>query len=120
VQGGAAGAIEAEMSVLPPAVLTHHPAPGGWCVQEVVGARDGKALLDELLRRRAESVTLVAALGSNDLMRAGRHPTVGPLRVNDVLHEWVHHDRNHLRQILANVQSYAWPHMGNARRFTTG
>lgn len=91
---GAAGAIEAEMSVLPPAVLTHHPAPGEWCVQEVVGARDGKALLDELLRRRAESETLVAALGPND--------------------------RNHLRQILANVQSYAWPHMGNARRFTTG
>ena len=26
------------------------------------------------------------------------------VRVGDLLHEWVHHDRNHLRQILANVQ----------------
>jgi hypothetical protein len=157
---GAAGAIEAEMSVLPPAVLTHHPAPGEWCVQEVVGhlieaerrgfagririllddddpplqtwdqaqvarqrhdcAREGTALLDEFLRLRAEGVRLVAALRPHDLIRAGRHPKVGALRVNDLLHEWIHHDRNHLRQILANVQSYAWPHMGNAQRFTTG
>jgi len=28
-------------------------------------------------------------------------------------------DRNHLRQILANVQAFAWPHMGNARRFSS-
>jgi hypothetical protein len=157
---GAADAIEAEMSALPPAVLTHHPAPGEWCVQEVVGhlieaerrgfagririilsdddpalqawdqaevarerhdcARDGKSLLDELMRLRAESVSLVAGLRPADLTRSGRHPKVGPLRVNDLLHEWIHHDRNHLRQILANVQSYAWPHMGNAQRFTTG
>jgi hypothetical protein len=34
-------------------------------------------------------------------------------------YEWVHHDRNHLRQILANVQAFAWPHMGNARRFSS-
>ena len=32
--------------------------------------------------------------------------------------EWVDHDRNHLRQVLANVQALAWPHMGNARRLS--
>ena len=37
-----------------------------------------------------------------------------------LLHEWVHHDRNRLRQILTNVQARAWPHMGNARRFSAG
>jgi hypothetical protein len=40
--------------------------------------------------------------------------------VSDLLHEWVHHDRNHFRQLLANVQAAAWPHMGNARRFSAG
>ena len=156
----AADAIRAEMSALPPEVLTYHPAPGEWCVQEVVGhlieaerrgfagririvlteddpalqawdqaqvarerrdcARDARALLDEFTQLRAESVALVAALRPNDLPRSGRHPNVGVLRVGDLLHEWVHHDRNHLRQILANVQSSVWPHMGNAQRFTTG
>jgi hypothetical protein len=38
--------------------------------------------------------------------------------VADLLHEWVHHDRNHLKQLLANVQAFVWPHMGNAQRFS--
>ena len=43
---------------------------------------------------------------------------VGPLTVSDLLQEWVHHDRNHARQMMANVQAYAWPHMGNAQKFS--
>ena len=66
----------------------------------------------------AASVALVAGLGEAELGRAGDHPKVGRLTVGDLLHEWVHHDRNHLRQILAGVQALAWPHMGNARRFS--
>lgn len=38
--------------------------------------------------------------------------------VEDLLHEWVHHDGNHLRQAIGNVQAYVWPNIGNARRFT--
>jgi hypothetical protein len=30
----------------------------------------------------------------------------------------VFHDRNHIRQMLANVQAFAWPNMGNAQRFS--
>jgi hypothetical protein len=81
-------------------------------------ARDARALLDELGRRREESAALVAGLRPADLARAGEHPTVGRLRVADLLQEWVHHDRNHVRQILANVQAYAWPHMANAQKFS--
>jgi hypothetical protein len=43
---------------------------------------------------------------------------VGHLRIGDLLHEWVHHDRNHHKQMLANVQAFVWPHMGNAQRFS--
>jgi hypothetical protein len=53
-----------------------------------------------------------------DLGRSARHPTVGRLSIAELLAEWVHHDRNHLKQIFANVQAYVWPHMGNAQRFS--
>jgi len=94
-----------------------------WDQNEVARARrdcerGATALVDELAGLRRECVALVAGLGDADLRRGGRHPKVGLLRVGDLLHEWVHHDRNHLRQILANVQALAWPHMGNARRFS--
>jgi hypothetical protein len=75
-------------------------------------------LLDELTAMRQDAAGLVRGLGEADLDRAGRHPTVGPLRVGDLLQEWVHHDRNHLRQALANVQAYVWPAMGNSQKFS--
>jgi hypothetical protein len=154
----AAAMIHAELSALPAPVLAWHPAPGEWCVKEVLGhrietekrgfagririilksdsprlegwdqeavARDRKdchrdwaSLWDEFSRLRTESVPLVVGLRPADLPRGGHHPKVGFLTVADLLHEWVHHDRNHLRQMLANVQSFAWPHLGNAQRFS--
>jgi hypothetical protein len=71
----------------------------------------------ELERMRGESVTIVRGLKPGDLTRGGQHPTVGWLRVEDLLQEWVHHDRNHIKQIFSNVQAWAWPHMGNAQKF---
>jgi hypothetical protein len=81
-------------------------------------ARPGRALLEELAALRQEGLALARRLGPADLTRGGHHPTVGYLRVADLLHEWVHHDRNHLKQMLANVQAYAWPHMGNSQKFS--
>ena len=46
------------------------------------------------------------------------HPDVGPLRVDEVIGEWVHHDRNHIRQLLEVTQTRVWAQMGNARRFS--
>jgi len=81
-------------------------------------ARDGLALCDEFIALRTESRALVASLKPADLPRGGHHPTVGFLTVGDLLHEWVHHDRNHIRQLLANAQAFVWPNMGNAQRFS--
>jgi hypothetical protein len=99
------------------------PALEGWDPAAVARARGdcarpAAALLDELATLREESASLVGRLIAADLDRAGRHPTVGPLRVGDLLQEWVHHDRNHVRQALANVQAYVWPAMGNAQKFS--
>jgi hypothetical protein len=82
------------------------------------GQRDPADLLGEFIERRTASVTLVEALTAADLDRGGDHPEVGVLTVSDLLHEWIHHDANHLRQILDNIQTYTWPSMGNAQRFT--
>jgi hypothetical protein len=150
--------LRAELAALPDRVLAWHPAPGEWCVKDVLGhlieaerrgfagririildadtpelerwdppevarargdcSRPAAALLDELAALREASASLVGRLIAADLDRAGRHPTVGLLRVRDLLQEWVHHDRNHIRQALANVQAYVWPSMGNAQKFS--
>jgi hypothetical protein len=74
-------------------------------------------LLEEFEPLRRDSLELIRSLRPEDLTRAGTHPKVGQLTVGDLLHEWVHHDGNHLRQALANVQAYVFPQMGNAQRF---
>jgi hypothetical protein len=147
-----------EVAGLPPSLAGWHPAPGEWCVKEVIGhlieadrrgfsgrirvmleapepalqawdqdavartrrdcERDVRDLLREFAALREEGIALTRRLGPDDLVRGGDHPAVGHVRVGDLLHEWVHHDRNHLKQILANVQASAWPHMGNAQKFT--
>jgi hypothetical protein len=151
-------AFAATLDALTPELASWRPAPGEWCINEVVGhvieaetsgfagririilgadepalptsdrdqiikdrddyARDPTELKGELLELRRESVKLVRALRPDQMARGGLHPQVGRLTVDDLLHEWVHHDGNHLRQALGNVQAYVWPHMGNARRFT--
>ena len=150
--------LTAEVEALSAEALAWHPAPGEWCVKEVLGhlieverrgfagririilagrepqlerwdqnavsaargdcQRDARALLGELAAMRGDSARLVEGLSAADLTRGGHHPMVGYLRVGDLLNEWVHHDRNHVRQILANVQAYVWPHMGNAPKFS--
>ena len=82
-------------------------------------ARPLSALVDELSAlRRGQREAGREGLPAAALSRGGAHPKVGRLTVGDVVHEWVHHDRNHLKQIMTNVQAQAWPHMGNAQRFS--
>ncbi len=74
-------------------------------------------LLAEFLAVRADSLDLVRSLRPADLLRAGVHPVVGDLSVGAIVGEWVHHDRNHLKQILSVSQARIWAQMGVARRF---
>jgi len=104
-------------------LATKDPQLEGWDQNEVArGRRDdmkpAAKLVSELEGMRVESAVLVRGLKPGALTRGGQHPKVGWLRVEDLLQEWVHHDRNHIRQILGNVQAWAWPHMGNAQKFS--
>ena len=60
----------------------------------------------------------MAGLSPADLARAGLHPVVGELTAGNLLHEWVHHDREHLAQLMAVTRALVRPAMGNARRFS--
>jgi len=98
------------------------PAEAGW--DQAAVARDRRdcermamSLFMELMGLRHMSVEMVKGLRADQLDRTCVHAKVGELRVRDLLQEWVHHDRNHTRQLLANVQARVWPHMGNAQRF---
>jgi hypothetical protein len=79
--------------------------------------RVSQSLWMEFMGLRHDSIALARSLGPADLEKSGVHPKVGVLRVRDLLQEWVHHDRNHTRQLLAVQQERVYPHMGNAQRF---
>jgi len=98
------------------------PFEAGW--DQVAVERERKdcermamSLFMEFMGLRHASVEMVKSLRADQLDRACVHAKVGELRVRDLLEEWIHHDRNHTKQILANVQARVWPHMGNARKF---
>lgn len=98
------------------------PSFPGWDQQAVARerqdcARSAAALLEEFSALRADSIALVRGLSTADLQRGGTHARVGYVRVSDLIHEWVHHDRNHFRQLQANVQAYVWPSMANCQKF---
>ncbi len=71
----------------------------------------------EFVGLRHGYVAMVRSLAAADLEKSGTHPKVGLLRVRDLLHEWVHHDRNHTRQLLNVQQQRVYPHMGNSQKF---
>jgi DinB family protein len=100
----------------------NEPSLLGWDQQAVERERNDcqrapADLLAEFQSLRADSIGLVGQLTPSQLERGGTHERVGYVRVKDLLHEWLHHDRNHFRQLQANVQAYVWPTMGNCQRF---
>jgi hypothetical protein len=80
--------------------------------------RDAEELIGELVAGRESDFEMLARLDAAALQRGGIHPKVGELTVNDLLHEWIHHDREHLAQLQAVTQVLVRPHMGNARKFS--
>jgi hypothetical protein len=82
--------------------------------------RDVADLLREFASLREASAGFVAGLRADDVGRAGQHDSIGRVAVGDLLHEWVFHDRDHLRQVMANVQRYVWDHLGNTRVWYAG
>ena len=80
-------------------------------------ARMSQSVFMEFMGLRHGYITMVRELSPADLDKSGIHPKVGVLRVRDLLHEWVYHDRNHTRQLLNVQQERVYPNMGNSQKF---
>jgi hypothetical protein len=98
-------------------------AESGWNQLEVAAARrdwerPAAEIVAEFVAGRDDGIALVDSLRPEDLGRSAMHAVVGRVTISDLLQEWVFHDRNHIRQLLANAQARAWPAMGNTRRFS--
>jgi hypothetical protein len=113
---GFAGRIEAILAADGPLLATWDPP--AMAAERHDDEADPIALVEAFAARRSEGIALVRSLSAGDLGRVGIHPNVGPLRVDEILAEWVHHDRNHVRQALAVSQARVWPQMGATRRFS--
>lgn len=81
--------------------------------------RDTADLLREFEALRTASLELIESLQPEELSRSGHHQMAGDMTIQDLLHEWVFHDRDHTQQLYANVKAIAWPHMGNTQHFST-
>jgi hypothetical protein len=95
----------------------------GWDQLAVAAARrdwerPAADIVEEFRRGRDEGIAVVEGLAPEDLDSYAVHNVVGRVTVRELLQEWVFHDRNHIRQLLANAQARAWPVMGNTQRFT--
>ena len=97
-------------------------AEAGWDQVGVAAARRDwqrpiADVIDEFRAGRAAGILLVRSIRPDELDRHAVHAEAGVLTISDLLHEWVFHDRNHIRQMLANAQARVWPAMGGTRRF---
>jgi hypothetical protein len=104
-------------------VTEERPKLQTWVQTAVAAARHDDErnpadLVAELNMLRDESIAMVRSLGPAALARIGLHPQVGEVTVADIAHEWVHHDREHLIQLLEQTRRLVWPAMGNARYFS--
>ena len=103
-------------------IAESNPRLQTWVQSAVAAARHDDErrpadLLGELNILRDDSLALVRSLSPAMLARTGLHPQVGEVTVQDIVHEWVHHDREHVAQLVALTRRLVWPAMGNARRF---
>ena len=101
-----------------PATLEEPATPEQRAAPQALRERPVAAVIEEFATGRDEGIALVTALRPSDLDRHAVHAAVGRVTVRELLQEWVFHDRNHIRQLLANAQARAWPRMGNTQRFT--
>jgi len=103
-------------------ILAGKEKTSAWDQAEVARTRKdcerlGQSLWMEFMGVRNDSVTLVRSLKLSDLGKSIAHPMAGQLAIRDLLHEWISHDRNHTKQLLAIAQERVWPHMGNSQKF---
>lgn len=81
------------------------------------GRRSVVAGLCQFRRLRRESVEWLSSLPIAAAERSGRHPQVGPLRLEQIVHLWAFHDLGHVRQMTEVLRAAShWEGLGPLRR----
>lgn len=62
------------------------------------GAATPQALVAEFVRLRRESLAALEKISEADLARKARHAELGPVTLDEMMHEWLVHDFNHTMQ----------------------
>ena len=95
--------LRAELTGLPDSVRAWHPAPGEWCAKEVLGH-----LIEAERRGFAGRIRTILA-ANEPALEVWDQDAVAQAR-GDCARD--------VDEILANVQEFVWPAMGNAQRFS--
>ena len=74
------------------------------------------ASLGEWRRERGETLAWLPTLGPTELERASVSPSFGRITAREQIDEWAYHDLDHLRQLLAAIETDLYPRIGGYRR----
>ena len=72
--------------------------------------------LAEWSRERGETLAWLPTLGPTELERASVSPSFGRITAREQIDEWAYHDLDHLRQLLAAIETDLYPRIGGYRR----
>lgn len=77
--------------------------------EEAIRGKSLATLLDQFEQARAESLKELRAMNFqlSDFERLGRHPSLGAVKLGQLISTWVAHDLNHLHQI-ARIMAYQY------------
>lgn len=75
-------------------------------------ARGAEAILADLVAAREENLAFLRTLTPEQLGRTGRHNRYGSISIREHVVEWAYHDLDHVRQLMAALQTQLYPDIG--------
>lgn len=72
--------------------------------------------LSEWRRERGNTLAWLPVLGPAELERAGLSPRFGRITAREQIDEWAYHDLDHLRQLLAAIETHLYSRIGGYQR----
>ncbi len=80
--------------------------PPAWVMERNYISKNYNEMLKKFLQERERSITWLKSLSSPQWDNTYIHPTLGPMKANLFLTNWVAHDYLHFRQILKTKYQY--------------
>jgi DinB family protein len=76
--------------------------------------------LKKFCHERDRSLSMLRYVPATMVLRSGKHGTIGPITIGQLMNEWAFHDLGHIRQIAELYRSRAfYPSIGPFQQFYT-